>query len=99
MVIVSPTTISPAVKYISGCGLLSQVSQLSQPEITLPVTALWNAEMYIPSVTSVTITIHHVLPQQPKKFIASCKVSANFRPVRQHQSMRHALDHRVRFIN
>ena len=39
MVIVPLTTMSPVVKCITGCGPLSQMSQLSQPEITLIVTA------------------------------------------------------------
>src|SRR6266851_1899218 len=102
MELVSPTTMSTAVKRIIGCGPLSQVSQLSQPEITLPVTAPLECRIVcpnVPSVPNVPTTIHHVSPQQPKNiFIASCKVSASFRPLRHHQSMHHALDHRVRSI-
>src|SRR5260370_5482947 len=83
MVIVSPTTMSPVVKYISGCGPLSQVSQLSQPEITLPVTASLECRTVCPNVPSVATvpTIPSCFTSAAQKFIASCKVSASFRPL------------------
>src|SRR5712692_9821393 len=69
MELVSPTTMSTAVKLIIGCGPLSQVSQLSQPEITLPVTAPLECRNVCPNVTSVPTvptTIHHVNLSSPK---------------------------------
>jgi hypothetical protein len=47
MVLVSPTTMSPVVKRITGCGPLSQVSQMSQLEITLPMTAPFGMPKYM----------------------------------------------------
>jgi hypothetical protein len=68
MVIVSPTTMSSVVTCISGCGPLSQVSQVSQPEITLPVTTPLECQHVCPNVPTVptVTTIHHVSPQQSK---------------------------------
>jgi hypothetical protein len=84
MVIVSPTTMSPVVKYISGCGPLSQVSQLSQPEITLPVTASLECRTVCPNVPSVatvpTIPFHHVSPQQPKNSLHHVRYLQAFDP-------------------
>ncbi len=74
MVLVSPTTMSPVVKRFTGCGPLSQVSQMSQLEITLPMIAPFGLPRYMSkchkchkcpnysiafNLSSLKITVHH----------------------------------------
>ncbi len=86
MVLVSPTTMSPVVKRITGCGPLSQVSQLSQLEITLPMIAPFGMPKYMSKCHKChkchNYSIAFNLSSEKLYFIASCKVSASFRPVR-----------------
>jgi len=55
MVIVTLATVSPVVKRVTGCGPLSQMSQVSQLEITRPVTAPLACRSVCPNVPNVAI--------------------------------------------
>src|SRR5215469_855505 len=58
---------------------MSQLSQLSQPQITLPVTASLECRSACPSVPTVPTVPSH-LTSAVKNYITLCNIFATFRP-------------------